>query len=107
MKIFISGYPQNYDELALAQLVGTYGDVSTVKIVRDKQSGKVKGYAFIEMVSRAAAEEVAIALDGIELKDKVLTVNIVEEQPAPPSRNYKKVERSFRPVKTKRPRMPR
>jgi len=61
VKIFMSGYPQNFDELALAQLVSPYGEVSTIKIVRDKQSGKTKGYAFIEMVNRNAAEEVAIA----------------------------------------------
>lgn len=102
VKIFISGYPQNYDELALAQLVSPYGEVSTIKIVRDKHSGKAKGYAFIEMVDRRSAEEVAIALDGLEMKDKNLTVNIVEEKPASPVRAYQKAERL---VKSKRPRL--
>jgi len=105
VKIFISGYPQDSDELALVQLVSPYGEVSTIKIVRDKQSGKPKGYAFIEMVSRSAAEEVAIALDGIAMKDKTLTVNIVEEEPDPPVRAYKKVERPGSPAKPKRPRL--
>jgi len=104
-KIFISGYPQDYDELALVQLVSPYGQVSTIKIVRDKQSGKTKGYAFIEMVDRAAAEEVAIGLDGLEMKDKNLTVSIVEEKPVEVARNYPKVERSNEPVKKKRPRL--
>jgi RNA recognition motif-containing protein len=107
VKIFISGYPQNYDELALVQLVSPYGEVSTIKIVRDKQSRKPKGYAFIEMVSRAAAEEVAIALDGLEMKDKSLTVTIVEEKAVAPASNYKKVERPGSLQKNKRPRMSR
>jgi len=64
VKIFISGYPQHFDELALVQLVSPYGQVSTIKIVRDKQSGKPKGYAFIEMASRQAAEETVIAWTG-------------------------------------------
>ena len=105
MKIFISGYPQDYDELALAQLVSPYGEVSTIKIVRDKQSGKTKGYAFIEMVSREAAEDVVIALDGLELKDKALTINLVEEQAVPPESSYKKIERAFGTAKPKRPRL--
>ena len=107
VKIFISGYPHDYDELALVQLVSPYGEVSTIKIVRDKQSGKAKGYAFIEMVSRSAAEEVAIALDGLELKDKNLTVNIVEETPVPPAPVYKKREGHWGQVKIKRPRLAR
>ena len=104
VKIFISGYPQDYDELALVQLVSPYGEVSTIKIVRDKQSGKTKGYAFIEMVSRVAAEEVVIALDGLEMKHKNLTVNIVEEKLVPA---YKKIDRVSSPSKPKRPRLSR
>jgi len=104
VKIFISGYPQDYDELALVQLVSPYGEVSTIKIVRDKQSGKTKGYAFIEMVSRVAAEEVVIALDGLEMKHKNLTVNIVEEKLVPA---YKKIDRVSSPAKPKRPRLSR
>jgi RNA recognition motif-containing protein len=104
VKIFMSGYPREYDELVLVQLVSPYGQVSTIKIVRDKQSGKPKGYSFIEMVSRAAAEEVVIGLDGIAIKEKTLTVNIVEE-PVAPVTNYRKVERDQ--VKKKRPRLPR
>lgn len=107
VKIFISGYPQDYDELALAQLVDPYGQVSTIKIVRDKQSGKPKGYAFIEMASRAAAEEVVIGLDGVAIKDKTLTVNIVEEKPVAPVSNYRKVERPGDQAKKKRPRLSR
>lgn len=107
VKIFISGYPQDYDELALVQLVSPYGEVSTIKMVRDKQSGKPKGYAFIEMVSRAAAEEVAIALDGLEMKDKNLTVNIVEEKPVAVVRNYSKAGGSAEAEKKRRPRLSR
>jgi RNA recognition motif-containing protein len=103
----MSGYPQDFDEMALAQLVSPYGQVSTIKIVRDKQSGKAKGYAFIEMVNRNAAEEVAIALDGLEMKDKTLTVNMVEEQPAAPALSFRKAGRPNDAVKTKRPRLSR
>lgn len=107
VKIFISGYPLDYDELVLAQLVSPYGEVSTIKIVRDKQSRKPKGYAFIELVNRSAAEEVAIALDGLEIKDKSLTVTIVEEKAVTPASNFKTAERPASVQKNKRPRMSR
>ena len=105
MKIFISGYPQHYDEMALAQLISPYGQVRTIKLVRDRQSGKAKGYAFIEMADRHAAEEVAIALDGLEMKEKMLTVNLVEENEPRPVRTYRKVERRSSAFKPKRPRL--
>jgi RNA recognition motif-containing protein len=106
VKIFISGYPLNSDEIALVQLVSRFGQVSTIKIVRDKQSKKPKGYAFIEMVSRDAAEEVRNALDGLAMNDKTLTVNIVEE--TPPLHASLPKNSKYRPeVKIKPPRLPR
>lgn len=106
-KIFISGYPYETDEVGLAQLVSPYGQISTVKIVRDKVSRKPKGYAFIEMATREAAENAVIALNGVEMQDKTLTVNIVEETPVPPASTYKKVKHSTGPEKRKRPRLPK
>jgi RNA recognition motif-containing protein len=104
-KIFISGYPQETDEMGLAQLVSPYGQISTIKIVRDKISRKPKGYAFIEMTTSEAAENVVIALDGLEMKEKTLTVNIVEEKPVTPAATYKKVERQPGLERKKRPRL--
>jgi len=103
-KIFISGYPLEFDEMELAQLVSPYGQISTIKIVRDKLSRKPKGYAFLEMVSRRAAEDVVIALDGFSIKEKALAVSIVEEVVEPV---YKKVVPPNGQVKKKRPRLSR
>jgi len=105
LKIFISGYPLDYNELALAQLVSPYGEVRTIKIVLDRQSMKPKGYSFIEMVSYKDALAVKSALDGLEIKDKTLTVNLVEEKPESPAIVYQKVPRVSGAPKTKRPRL--
>lgn len=107
-KIFISGYPLTMEEMDLAQLVGPYGEIATVKIVRDKVTRKPKGYAFIELATPEAATETATALNGTAIHDHVLTVNIVEEKPATnPTAPYQKVRRSPQPEKKKRPRLPR
>jgi len=104
VKIFVSGYPLEMDELELAQLVSPHGEISTVKIVRDKATRKPKGYVFIELVSRQAAERVMEALDGTEMQGKTLTVRIREEEPVRPVPVSKRVERSPDPIKKKRPR---
>lgn len=95
------------DEMTVAQMVGPFGDILTVKVVRDKISRKSKGYAFVEMVSLEAAEAVMEALNGSALKDKILEINIVEDAPVLSKPVYKKLERGGDPVKKKRPRLSR
>ena len=80
-KLFIGGFPIDADELDLARLLGPFGDISTIKIVRDRKTGHCKGYAFIEMAGRIAAENAIAALHETEMADRVLTLRIVEEEP--------------------------
>lgn len=47
VKLFVGGFPLVIDELELAKLFGPHGDISTIKIVRDKKTRICKGYAFI------------------------------------------------------------
>lgn len=48
-KLFVSGFPLEITELELAQLIAAHGDISTIKIVRDRKTRICKGYAFTEM----------------------------------------------------------
>ncbi|RFZ84141.1 RNA-binding protein [Mucilaginibacter terrenus] len=79
VKLFVGGFPLDIEELELAKIVAVYGDISTLKIVRDKKTRVCKGYAFIEMVDRAGAEAAMEALDGTSFAGKVLSVKITEE----------------------------
>jgi len=83
-KLFVGGFPLDMDEMTLVQLISPYGTVDTIKIVRDKKTGKCKGYAFLEMTDLAGAENAMDALNGTSVKDKVLTLNIVPDAPPPP-----------------------
>lgn len=109
-KLFIGGFPLDMDEMGLAQMVGPFGDIGTLKIVRDKKTRICKGYAFIEMTSREGAEQATEALDGLEMGDRKLRVSIREEVATVPDTtarqvNYRKVERSAaEPLRKKRPR---
>src|SRR6187402_3343225 len=89
VKIFIGGFPLHTDELTIVQLFAPFGDVSTIKIVRDRATGICKGYAFVEMLELGAAQNAAEALNGTEMGDRELKVNLVEEKQAAPA--YKRV----------------
>jgi RNA recognition motif-containing protein len=106
-KIFFGGFPLDTNELEIVQLVSLHGQVETIKIVRDKQTKKCKGYAFLEMKSREGADAVIDALDGAMMGDRVLKVSIAPDKPAAkPFRpaSFVKVSRPSPDQRAKRPR---
>lgn len=116
VKLFIGGFPLDYTELELVQLVALHGTVNTVKIVRDKKTGICKGYAFLEMKSLADANNAVEVLNGRSLAGQTLTLKVNDEAaPAPPAKKpyrpapakpatYVKVDK---PTGTARPKRPR
>jgi RNA recognition motif-containing protein len=115
VKLFIGGFPLDMTEMDLAKLVSPYGDISTIKIVRDRKTKVCKGYAFIEMVNEAGAEEAIKALNGEPMDDRALTVKVSEEtkpagptgqRPRPPAHNNY-TRPANRPPADEKPRRPR
>jgi len=113
VKLFVSGFPLDMDEIELVKLFSMHGDVRTIKLVRDKKTRVCKGYGFIEMADQQAAENVIAALNKQHIGDRQLTINIREEEESvaaaprpfkPPV--YQKVQKFVDPLKKKRPRRP-
>lgn len=114
--LFVGGFPLDMEEIELVKLVMPFGQVHTIKIVKDKKTRICKGYAFLEMIDQEAAENVIANLNGMPMGDRVLTIKISEEKPKPSPKawspkpqfgaksNYVKVERPSDPFKKKRPR---
>jgi RNA recognition motif-containing protein len=115
-KVYVGGFKHSLDEIELAKLFMPFGQVSTIKMVRDKKTRLSKGCAFIEMVELAAAEAAVEGLDGRQIGTRQLKVSIPEVaagEPAvaktlpskdSPAARYVKVGRPGEPVKSKRPR---
>ena len=111
VKLFVSGFPLDMDEIELVKLFSSHGDVRTIKLVRDKKTRVCKGYGFIEMADLQSAENVIAALNKQHIGDRQLTINIREEEEpvAPAPRPYKpavyqKVQKFVDPLRKKRPR---
>lgn len=118
--LFVGGFPLDMDEIELVKLIMPFGQVNTVKIVKDKKTRKCKGYAFLEMLDQEAAENVIANLNGNPMGDRILTIKISADKPKPAPRpwspkpqftprtnSYVKVERTpgpSDPFKKKRPR---
>jgi RNA recognition motif-containing protein len=95
IKLFVGGFPLEIKELQLAELFAPHGDVQTIKIVRDRKTGKCKGYAFIEIADEEGARNAVAALHDMPMEDRKLTVKYADEAPATSTQS--RLLRSFTP----------
>jgi RNA recognition motif-containing protein len=82
MNIYVGNINFKMSEEALRDVFEHYGEVSSVKIIKDKMSGRSKGFAFIEMENEAEANEAINSVNGTEHMGKVLVVNVARPKTA-------------------------
>jgi len=75
MNIYVGNLSYGVTEEGLKETFEAFGDVETVKIIKDRYSGESKGFGFVEMPDRASAEAAIDGLDGTELKGRTIKVN--------------------------------
>lgn len=75
MRIYIGNLDFDVTEEALQQLFSAHGQVESVSLVRDRDTHRSKGFAFIEMPSNTEAEAAIQALNEMEFHQRALTVN--------------------------------
>ncbi|AFK03781.1 RNP-1 like RNA-binding protein [Emticicia oligotrophica DSM 17448] len=80
MNIFVGSLPFKIQESELKQYFEEYGEVSSVKIITDKFTGRSKGFAFVEMPDDAAAQKAINALNGSDIGGRSAVVNQAEEK---------------------------
>lgn len=86
MNIYVGNINRSTSEEKLQNTFSTFGEVSSVKIIKDKYTGMVKGFAFVEMPNEAEANAAINALNGQELDGRTLTVNQARPQENRPQR---------------------
>lgn len=72
--IYVANLPENTTEEEMKSLFSPYGDVYSVKLINDKDSGKPLGYGFVEIEEGSAIKAVH-ELSGTTFKGQVLQVN--------------------------------
>jgi len=67
-------------------LFAQYGEVQSVKLISDRETGKPRGFGFVEMDDDAAADEAIKSLDGTEFEGRSLKVNEAKPRAPRPAR---------------------
>lgn len=76
MNIYVGNVDFKATEDQLSDLFAEYGEVTSVKIITDKLSGRSKGFAFVEMANEAEGKAAVAALNGYALNDREMSVSV-------------------------------
>ena len=74
-KLYVGNLPFTTDETQLQALFAQAGTVETVSLVRDRETGRARGFAFVEMGTDEEAQTAINKLNSFELGGRALTVN--------------------------------
>jgi RNA recognition motif-containing protein len=70
MNIYVRNLSYNLTEQELGNLFGEFGEVTAVKIIKDKITGRAKGFGFVEMADDNAAAEAISKINGSDVKGR-------------------------------------
>jgi cold-inducible RNA-binding protein len=75
-KLFVGNLPFSTTEDELRDLFGQFGEVTSVKLIIDKMTGRSKGFAFVEFATPDAAQAAIEATNGQDFNGRAMVVNI-------------------------------
>ncbi len=75
MKIYIGNMPYGISSEELSELFGQYGSVAEANVIMDRESGRSKGFGFVDMPNEAEANEAISALNSSQLSGRSLRVS--------------------------------
>lgn len=76
MNIYIAGLSYGTNDADLNNLFAEYGEVSSAKVISDRETGRSRGFGFVEMTDEAAGQKAINELNGAEYDQKVITVSL-------------------------------
>ncbi|MGD8418467.1 MAG: RNA-binding protein [Pseudomonadales bacterium] len=74
MKVYVGNLPWSVTDLDLQNLFTPFGSVDSAQVVTDRDSGRSRGFGFVEMAANHAAQAIA-KLNGREIESRALRVN--------------------------------
>ena len=75
MKIYVGNLPYSTNDVELRQMFEAHGAVDNASVVMDRESGRSRGFGFVEMGNQSEAEAAINALNGQDMGGRALTVN--------------------------------
>mgnify|MGYP003576228595 CR=1 FL=1 len=83
MKLFVAGLPYDLYDEELVEIFEKFGTIASAKVAMDKETGKSRGFAFVDMPNDEEAREAIEHLNDISLGKKPLVVKQADERGGP------------------------
>lgn len=80
MKLYVGNLSYSITEGELKELFGSYGELKSVAVITDRETGRAKGFGFVEFSNDEDAKSAIAALDGKEVGGRSLKVNEARPQ---------------------------
>jgi RNA recognition motif-containing protein len=88
-KLFVGSLPWAIDDQGLEDLFKNFGNVASAKVIIDRESGRSKGFGFVEFDDDNAAQDAIKQLNGTDVQGRSIVVNEARPQEArPPRRDF-------------------
>ncbi|MBU8913975.1 MAG: RNA-binding protein [Spirochaetales bacterium] len=80
-RVYVGNVSFQTTEDSVRDLFAAHGEVASIRMITDRETGRFRGFLFVEMVTEEQAEAAIAALDGTEVDGRPLKVNIARERP--------------------------
>ena len=81
-RIYVGNLSYSATEEKVRQTFSEFGEVTSVRMINDRETGRFRGFAFVEMATPEAKEAAIKGLDGQEVDGRQLRVNEAQEKPS-------------------------
>jgi len=82
MRLYVGNLPYGVGDKELSELFSSYGEISEAVVIKEKYSGRSKGFGFVTIVEKEGGEKAVSEMDGKEVQGRAIKVN--EARPLDP-----------------------
>jgi RNA recognition motif-containing protein len=79
-KVYVGNLSYNTTEATLRTLFAEYGEIASINMITDRETGRPKGFAFVEMTTEQAAQAAITGLNGKSVDDREIKVDKAKPQ---------------------------
>jgi RNA recognition motif-containing protein len=80
MNMYVSNLGFHVSEDELRKLFEPFGEVSSAKVIKDRETGRSRGFGFVEMSSETEARQAMSKLNNKEIEGRAMSVTVAKEK---------------------------
>lgn len=78
MNIYVSNLSFNTSDAELSELFTAFGEVSSAKVITDRETGRSRGFGFVEMPSEDEGKDAMLGLNNKEIEGRAMSVSVAK-----------------------------